>query len=215
MSPLLLLACTPGTETGAADSGPRHTGVDSEGDDSDSETEVETDSSTEDSEATTVPLPGHDADLVADAKLLADGAGASCCTVGGWPHIAVAGGAFGEGGLALVGTAENARDGGGRVYGFDELPTGVLGMVEAPMILTGAEADGVGDGLGWALTLAGDTDGDGLEEFLVGAPSWCSGDVAYGCEGRAYVFEWSNGGQASTAQAVLMGEVNEGKWLSA
>ena len=67
----------------------------------------------------------------------------------------------------------------------------------ATTILTGGAAD---EGLGWSVSGAGDVNGDGYDDVIVGAPGYSS------FTGRAYVYAGSSGGSASIATTVLTGE---------
>jgi hypothetical protein len=59
------------------------------------------------------------------------------------------------------------------------------------------------DGLGWSVSGAGDVNGDGYDDVIVGAPYYTNGTLNF-C-GAAYVHHGSPSGVASTASATLTG----------
>jgi hypothetical protein len=70
---------------------------------------------------------------------------------------------------ALIGAPYNDRGGSnaGAAYLFTSLPTGEVSLDEANCIITGALSS---DNAGRSVASAGDTDGDGLAEILIGSP---------------------------------------------
>jgi hypothetical protein len=60
-------------------------------------------------------------------------------------------------------------DNAGAVYLFTSLPTGVQGLSTAATTITGSEQY---ESAGWTNAFAGDVDGDGEQDLLVGSPIW-------------------------------------------
>ena len=86
----------------------------------------------------------------------------------------------------------------GHVYLLLATPAGTIPLSDADVILTGEDD---GDGAGRALAAAGDVDGDGLDDLLVGAP------YRDGSTGSAYVVSGGTLGDVSLsgAAAILVG----------
>lgn len=104
----------------------------------------------------------------------------------------------------LVG-ASNQRSGGagaGAAYVLHGPLSGTVDLGDAQVKLVGEEA---GDAAGSALCLAGDTDSDGLDDILVGAPR---SDAAASDAGAIYVVQGSLSGvvDLSAASALLLGQ---------
>ena len=100
--------------------------------------------------------------------------------------------------------ADNAGLDAGRVYVFygETLAAGTA-AARADVILAGENA---GDRFGWSVSAAGDMDGDGRDDFIVGAPD---NDGAGLDAGAAYIIYGSSSGpSASLASATkLVGEI--------
>jgi hypothetical protein len=79
----------------------------------------------------------------------------------------------------------------GRVYLFLGSPSG-LSATYAWMM----QGEGFDEGVGWSIDSAGDVNGDGFADVIIGAP-WASYDEGH--EGRAYVFYGSSSGLSPTA----------------
>ncbi|MBM4130335.1 hypothetical protein FJ250_04820 [bacterium] len=100
--------------------------------------------------------------------------------------------------------ADNGGLDAGRVYVFhgEDLVSGTA-AARAAVIIDGENA---GDRFGWSVSAAGDMDGDGRDDFIVGAPR---NDGAGLDAGAAYIVYGANGGpSASLANATkLSGEI--------
>ena len=93
--------------------------------------------------------------------------------------------------------ANNAGTGAGRVYvyyGDDPLPTTPDLILEGPV---------GGINFGWSVAAVGDFNGDGRDDFVVGAPLANSPSLQ---SGAAYVFYGRNGDPNTTADLTLAGE---------
>jgi hypothetical protein len=117
--------------------------------------------------------------------------------------IASAGDVDGDGyGDVVVGQPGYPAAGGeGRAFVYSGSPTG-LGAAPA---LTIAAPPGMGGSFGATLTGAGDVNGDGYADVLIGAPT------AAGGAGRAFLFLGGKGGLASTPSATLKGDDTPGE----
>jgi hypothetical protein len=121
--------------------------------------------------------------------------------------VASAGDVNGDGyGDFMVGApnASNGQSFEGRLYLFLGSPTGPSSTPHRTL-----ESNVVGASFGHSLAAAGDIDGDGYDDILVGAPRYTNGETA---EGRAYLFRGSAAGlltapawslEANQAQAML------------
>ncbi len=117
--------------------------------------------------------------------------------------IASAGDLDGDGyGDLLVGQPGYPAAGGeGRVFVYSGSPSG-LGAVPALLITA---PPGMGGSFGATLTSAGDVNGDGYADVLIGAPA------AAGGAGRAFLFLGGKGGLAATPSATLKGADTPGE----
>jgi hypothetical protein len=106
----------------------------------------------------------------------------------------------GDGFADLAVGAPGAMSRTGRVYIY---LGGAMGLAATPAAtLTGP--DGAGGGFGGAVASAGDVDGDGYADLLVGAPGATSGT------GRVYVYRGGATGLAATPAATLIGPDGSG-----
>ena len=118
----------------------------------------------------------------------------------GWA-VGAAGDIDGDGTPELLVGATGADDGGssaGRVYLFEGAASGTVDLSTARATLTGEDAS---DAAGYAVATAGDTDGDGLSDVLVGGPGASTGP------GKVWVLLGSFSGtiDLSAADATLTG----------
>ncbi len=141
-------------------------------------------------------LPGITIDLAATADLTAYAAEDATDLVNVGNSLAL--GDFNDDGVsdALIGAPQadgpdNAREDGGEAYvmfgPLDE--SRPLGGGDADITLYGAAA---GDGLG-STSLAGDLNGDGVDDVIVGAPGVTAGFDPRSDQGRVYVFYGGDG----------------------
>jgi subtilisin family serine protease len=94
---------------------------------------------------------------------------------------------------------DHAVTNGGRAYVYSGSATGL--MAEAPAwTFDGDQADG---NAGWAVATAGDVDGDGYDDVLVGAPFYDAGETN---EGRVYLFLGSSSGLETTPAWIFDGD---------
>ncbi len=102
----------------------------------------------------------------------------------------VAGGDFDADGDAdlVVGAVAFAGE-AGRAYVYDD----ILGT-QTPYTITGES-----ESLGWSVSGAGDVNGDGFEDVLVGSPGWSANT------GKAYLYAGSASGLATSATSTLTG----------
>ena len=108
--------------------------------------------------------------------------------------VASAGDVNGDGfGDVIVGAYEysNGESGEGRAYVY---LGSASGLSTTPAWI--AESDQIDASFGQSVASAGDVNGDGFGDVIVGAPSYSNGEVA---EGRAYVYLGSAGGLSTTA----------------
>jgi hypothetical protein len=121
--------------------------------------------------------------------------------------VSAAGDLNGDGfGDVLVGTGVGGPLDEGRVYVFNGPLSGPLTLADADAVIVGATAD---DALGASLAPAGDLDGDGFDDIVVGAPRTVPLGNNNG-PGRVFVFHGPLAGTipALSAAAVLQGELD-------
>lgn len=119
--------------------------------------------------------------------------------------VSAAGDLNGDGfGDILVGTGVGGPGDEGRVYVFNGPVSGSLTLADADAVVVGAVPD---DALGAAVAPAGDLDGDGFADIVVGAPRTVALGNTNG-PGQVYVFHGPLQGTVtvSSAAAVLVGE---------
>ena len=75
-----------------------------------------------------------------------------------------------------------------------------------------AESDSADAEFGYAASAAGDVNGDGFDDVVIGAPRFDSGNPTT-AEGRAYLFLGSAVGPATTPSLLLEGDPAEGAWF--
>jgi hypothetical protein len=99
----------------------------------------------------------------------------------------------------IVGAHQLFRDEAGRAYLFYGPLSGAISADNADAILVGEESTPEeGDLFGQSVASAGDTNGDGLDDVLVGAPSNAVGGLR---AGRAYLFHGPLFGAVQAAEA--------------
>lgn len=105
----------------------------------------------------------------------------------------------------LVGADQLFSNGAGKVYVFHGPLAGVISAATADAVLLGEVSNPQeGDLFGQAVASPGDTDGDGLDDVLVGAPSNAAGGTR---AGRIYLFHRPLTGtiEAATADRIATG----------
>lgn len=128
----------------------------------------------------------------ADARLFGPGPGAYAGAA-----LTAPGDLDGDGLADLALAADGWENGTIYVY-FGPVTDGEASLGDAPVALVGEAEE---DFVGWSLSGAGDTDGDGVRELLLGAPGW---DGAGGDGGGAYlVREPATLGRRSLGEAAL------------
>jgi hypothetical protein len=108
--------------------------------------------------------------------------------------VASAGDVNGDGYADLIVGANDARASAGRAYVFFG---GSAGVGTAPSVMLEAPDGGSGN-FGWSVASAGDVDGDGFADLIVGAHR------AVGDEGRAYVYRGSAAGPEVAPSTTLV-----------
>ena len=86
---------------------------------------------------------------------------------------------------------DNGQDNEGRAYVYHGSASGL-----APAANWTAESDQIGASFGWSVSTAGDVNGDGYSDVIVGAFEFDNGQTD---EGRAYVYHGSASGLSATA----------------
>ncbi len=124
--------------------------------------------------------------------------------------VAYAGDVDGDGfGDLIVGAPfyDSPQTDGGAVYFFRGTSDGISGFPPPRATLLGDQLE---SSLGWSIAGAGDTNGDGFDDVVVGAPLYDTGLLD---EGAAFVFLGGPGGvmsgDSSTAAATLEGDQQE------
>ncbi len=117
--------------------------------------------------------------------------------------------ADGTGVLAVGAVLADPRDAdnAGAVYLFEDPVDGATGA-DADAVLQGEDngVEGQGDRIGWGLDAAGDFDGDGYQEVVVGCPQGSIPDSSTAGAGRIYVLPVDQSGEVGLESAPLIVE---------